>query len=120
MKYCKSCGAELLDEAVVCPKCGVVLDEIKAPLTKNKFAVAGFVLSIVAMFINMYAVPAVLGLVFSIIGLIQITKGSYKGKGLAVAGIIISVVAIGYDIVYYTVIEPAMEEFLNDLLESMQ
>lgn len=26
MKYCVKCGAELRDEAVVCPKCGCMVD----------------------------------------------------------------------------------------------
>ncbi|MDY5820066.1 MAG: hypothetical protein SPJ70_02005 [Candidatus Borkfalkiaceae bacterium] len=26
MKYCVKCGAELCDEAVVCPKCGCMVD----------------------------------------------------------------------------------------------
>lgn len=27
MKYCSKCGNELLDEAVICPKCGCSIDE---------------------------------------------------------------------------------------------
>ena len=26
MKYCTKCGAELVDEAVVCTKCGCIVD----------------------------------------------------------------------------------------------
>jgi len=26
MKYCAKCGAEIMDEAVVCPKCGCLVD----------------------------------------------------------------------------------------------
>lgn len=31
MKYCSKCGAELLDEAVMCPKCGAEQESIQKP-----------------------------------------------------------------------------------------
>lgn len=122
MKYCAHCGAELLDEAVICPKCGCSTDansEMVREMNKNVFAIAGFVLSLVAMFINMYAVPAVIGLVLSIIGLIQINKGGYKNKGLAIAGIVLGAIALVYDIVYYTVLLPIIEELLNSMFSGV-
>ena len=33
MKYCAKCGNELLDEAVVCPKCGCAVEGVKNPVT---------------------------------------------------------------------------------------
>lgn len=33
MKYCKKCGAELVDEAVICPKCGCAVED--QPVTSN-------------------------------------------------------------------------------------
>ena len=33
MKYCAKCGNELLDEAVVCPKCGCAVEEVKNSVT---------------------------------------------------------------------------------------
>ncbi len=35
MKYCKHCGAEVADEAVICPKCGCSLTN-ENPLTTAK------------------------------------------------------------------------------------
>ena len=35
MKYCYKCGNEVLDEAVVCPKCGVSL-EAQSTAKKNE------------------------------------------------------------------------------------
>lgn len=29
MKYCKRCGAELVDEAIICTKCGCSVEEKK-------------------------------------------------------------------------------------------
>ena len=120
MKYCRSCGAELLDEAVICPKCGVATSEVQAASKKNSYATAGFVLSIISLFITMYGIPAVLGLIFSIIGLIQCNKGNFSNKKLAVAGIIISAIAIVWGILYIVVIGPALMEVLEEILNSLQ
>ena len=116
MKYCKTCGAELVDDAVVCPKCGVATEVQAVELKKNKYAIAGFVLALVALFINLYTIPAILGLVFSIMGLIQIKKGGYKNRGLAIAGIVLAAIALVWDILYYAVIGPMMQELLNNIM----
>jgi len=56
---------------------------------KNGFAVAGFVLSI----------TAVLGLIFSLLGLSRAGKVGGKGKGLAVAGLVLSILfGIGWGV----------------------
>jgi len=49
----------------------------------NGFAIAGFILSF-------FGITAILGFIFSIIGLNQIKRTGEKGKGLATAGVIIS------------------------------
>lgn len=33
--YCSKCGNEILDEAVVCPKCGCLVEGKKAPALRN-------------------------------------------------------------------------------------
>lgn len=115
MKYCKFCGAELLDESVICPRCGNNVAEGPVALKKNAMAIAGFVLGLVAMFINAYAIPAVIGLVLSIVGFVQIKKGGYRNRGLAIAGIVLCAIAIFWDIIYYAAVEPLMEEMLNNM-----
>ena len=83
MKYCQNCGTQLEDNAYVCPTCGMRTDPVSAPVptsTTNTFAVVGFILA--------FFMP-ILGLIFSIIGLSKV-KECNSGKGLAVAGIIIS------------------------------
>jgi hypothetical protein len=52
---------------------------------KNGFAVAGFVLSLLPL----------LGLIFSILGLVRAGKIGGKGKGLAIAGLVLSIVIGG-------------------------
>lgn len=34
MKYCSQCGAQLVDEAVVCPKCGCAVDPYASPKSR--------------------------------------------------------------------------------------
>lgn len=52
--------------------------------------VAGFVLSLIGFFINPFAIPSLLGTVFSSIGL----KG--KTKGLAIAGLVLGIIGSIY------------------------
>ena len=84
--FCKNCGSQIDDNAVVCPHCGVATQNLNATTQKssNGFAVAGFVLSFFF---------AVLGLIFSIIGLNK-AKTTGSGKGLSIAGLVISLVWI--------------------------
>ncbi|HMS23898.1 MAG TPA: DUF4190 domain-containing protein [Candidatus Saccharibacteria bacterium] len=58
-------------------------DQVKTPQKTNALAVIGLV--------SAFFVPLV-GLVLSIIGLVQVNKKKEKGKGLAIAGIVSSVV----------------------------
>ena len=59
----------------------------------NGMCKVGFILSLVG--IITFALTSLFGLIFSIVGLIQASSKKQKGKGLAVAGIIISVVLMG-------------------------
>ena len=36
MKYCSHCGTQLLDEAVVCPKCGCPTESKKPVVSENR------------------------------------------------------------------------------------
>ncbi len=63
----------------------------------NVLAITGFVLSLVSLLINPIAVLSILGLIFSAIGLSKV-KVVNSGKGLAIAGIIISILSTIYSI----------------------
>jgi len=56
-------------------------------------ALAGFILSIVSIFLGILFIPEILGLIFSIVGLSQ-AKKTKAPRGLAIAGIIISAVVL--------------------------
>lgn len=93
MKYCARCGAELYDEAVICIKCGCPVDGMKTPYTSQKsnsyntLAIVGFILSFLYTLV---------GLILSIIAYKQIKDSGEKGKGLAVAGIVISSISVAF------------------------
>lgn len=89
--FCRNCGKEVSDNAVVCPYCGAQLSEFKAgnePENKEYsiMAIVGLVLS---FFFSLA------GLVCSIIGYKQCVNENKNGKGFALAGIIISALSVG-------------------------
>lgn len=129
MSYCSKCGAQVNDDATYCHKCGSPLENnspggqnpwyIKPvePTRNNngmnRFAILGFIFSMCSFFIS----PA-LGLVFSIIGLIQTKKNKARGKGFAIAGIIVSGIAmlINLVMVVYILLHPELlDSFLNGI-----
>lgn len=103
--YCKNCGTEL-DENNVCPNCPVQEEENNQILLdsnaggikpeQKKYSgncIAGFVLSLVGFIV--FAIPCgVLGLVFSCLGMKEADANSRKGKGLAISGLVVSILDI--------------------------
>ena len=89
--FCKYCGKEVNENAVICPNCGVATDNYNkatvAPEQKNTMALIGFILSFFV---------AIAGLVISIIAYKNAKKPEYNGDGksFALAGIIISAVSL--------------------------
>ena len=94
MKYCVHCGAELLDEAVICPKCYSDVAEIntgkKSEVTWCGLAIGGFIVSFFS---------GIAGLIMSIVGLTRIRSNGLNGKNLAIAGIVISGVHLAITLV---------------------
>lgn len=108
--FCKNCGKEIDDNAVICPDCGVPTDKFKteaapadgqaAVQKTNVFAIIGFVLSLVAfafIFIQVvvFWILAIAALTLSILGLVWSAKKGWNLKGLAIAGVVISAVDVG-------------------------
>lgn len=93
--FCKNCGKELCENAVICPGCGVVTDnmaKVVQPKTEqpesNGMAIAGFICS--------FFVP-LLGWIFGGIGLSRSAKRNGKGKGFSIAALAI---ATGMFVIY--------------------
>lgn len=94
--YCKHCGKEINDNAIVCPNCGVATDNMAkatpVPAQKNTMALVGFILS--------FFMPLV-GLILSVLGYKNAQKPEYSGDGksMALAGIIIGAVSMGIGLI---------------------
>ena len=81
--YCRKCGREIDDNAYACPNCGALTHEENAEQGSNTKALVGFIFA--------FFIPLV-GLIVSILGLRDAPKFNGDRKGLATAGIVISVV----------------------------
>ncbi|MCH5156540.1 MAG: zinc-ribbon domain-containing protein [Clostridiales bacterium] len=92
MKYCKSCGAELVDEAVICPKCGVAVEGSVQEKGQNKLGLVGFILSF-------FTGPV--AFILSLIGLIQGKKNGEK-VGFAIAGLVLSAISLVFAIIIWS------------------
>jgi len=108
--YCSKCGAKVNEGESFCSQCGEPLNkneennvevvnesnvvstnsEVKSNNTSSvpmdSFAIAGFALSLCGL--------SILGLIFSAISYSRISKGLTRGRGFALAGLIISIVSM--------------------------
>lgn len=127
-KFCTGCGKELHETDYACANCGkkvndVVMETFNAQSMEqanqsrvnmqgtnggvnnvkknNGLAIAGFVLSIIS--IPCCGLTSFLGIILSIIGLVQINKQDEGGKGYAIAGIIISGIMFLFLVVLYLI-----------------
>ena len=100
--FCKNCGKEISDNAVICTNCGTPTDNMAqatssatANQTKNAngFAIAGLVLGLVGFIGGNYffLIPGIVGLVLSIVGMVK--SKQYATPGLALAALIVSIIA---------------------------
>ncbi len=102
--FCKKCGSEINDDAVVCVNCGCAvkddLNAIQQPEKKkiNVLCLLGFIFSLVSLLLSLFGLIPVAGFVLSIIGLVQATRRKEKLKGLGIAGIAISSITLIYAI----------------------
>jgi uncharacterized membrane protein YvbJ len=101
--YCPKCGEKNPDDSKFCSKCGAALVATPAPAPAptpraaagertSGMAITALIMGILGFFINPLAILAV---IFGIIGLNQTNKDpSLKGRGMAVAGLVLGIVAI--------------------------
>ena len=108
-RFCSNCGSEVGLDDNVCGNCGNVINNNASipvnnsqPIQNNQtdgFAVAGFILSLVS--ILCCGGTSFLGLIFSIIGLVNCNNTGKGGKGLAIAGIVLSAIILILIVLFY-------------------
>lgn len=102
-----------------------------APLGTSGMAVAALVLGIVGVLTsyipianNGSFVMGILGVIFAIIGIVGINKGKKKGRGLAIAGLVLSIVTLVVVLItqsfYGAVLDSAQESMQNASRTSTQ
>ena len=105
-KFCVNCGQEVPAGNNVCTNCGtpvnggnttVVVNNTQ-PTQSNGFALAGFIVSLVSTFLCCGSLNTI-SLILSIVGLVKAKDYSGAGKGLAIAGIVISAIVIVISII---------------------
>jgi hypothetical protein len=90
---------------------------------KNGFGTTGFVLGLVGLLLSFLPIIGVvawplviLGLVFSILGLLRATKGAATNKGLAIAGIVLSAIGLVICIAWTALFGATVNAINNDKL----
>jgi len=91
MTFCRNCGAVLAPDISACPRCGkpaasLAYPQRPAPPETNICAILGFVTA-------WLPIPFA-WLVLGIIGLAQCDRHGHKGRGLAIAGILLRVLLL--------------------------
>lgn len=137
--YCKNCGNNISDNAVVCPNCGVQVGELKpsaaeqtasAPQKGNAVGLIGFILSVVgAVFWVISLIPTVAstalmwiaicldiaGIVCSAIGRKKAKKENARFGGLSLAGLAVGIVFISLT-VFFLILGVAMLASVGSML----
>ena len=103
--FCIKCGKQLEEGTSFCPSCGTSQESIATPPVSNSYqpqesastntmAIVGFVVSIISLLINFWGIIGIAATILSVLGYINSSKNGQKGKGLALAGIIIGAISI--------------------------
>ena len=87
--FCKYCGNEINEKAIVCPNCGVAVNNTICHSSEQKTNVLAIVGLIMAFFMP------IAGLICSIIGYKKAEEYSDNSKPMALAGIIIRSIIMG-------------------------
>ena len=94
--WCRNCGKEINDEAVICPHCGVQqkqAEKVEEKLPVNGLGIAGFVVGLLSCWLGIYfCIASIVGVALSAAGLAVAKKHSVNG--LAIAGLVISIITL--------------------------
>lgn len=94
--YCKECGNYLDEKSLFCNKCGISTMVIKKSTQANVLSIVGLIVACISFFLNFWGIVGIAAVILSSFALIQINKTGEKGKGMAIAGILIGSFQIIY------------------------
>lgn len=112
--YCTNCGKQIDDGAMFCPECGTRMiqgqeqvhsaepmyrQQATSNAKLNIMAIIGFVIACVSLLLNFWGIVGIVALVFSVVGLVQVSGGNGKGKGFAIAGIAVGGFSVLYGVI---------------------
>ena len=107
--FCPSCGEKNTTDSKFCPNCGATFtSSVNNNVDTNTYsgiAVAGFVTGLSSLLINFMGLVGLVATILSAVGLTKTGEGKQKGKGMAVAGLIVGIISVIYgifQIVYYS------------------
>ena len=112
-KFCPKCGTENTTNSKFCPNCGESMGEVttnnavvvNAGEKTSGLAVAGFVTGLSSLLINIMGLVGLVDTILSAVGLTKTGPGKDKGRGMAVAGLILGILSVIYgvfQIIYYS------------------
>ncbi len=120
--YCYNCGKELENETTICPECGATQPAQEKestadpynyePLNKNNpeidqyniLCVIGMVISCISLVFRLHGLTAVAGIIVSVLGLLDYPKKNEKGRGFAIAGIVIGAISLVFSLILLLVV----------------
>ena len=126
---CKNCGEHNAEDARYCAKCGAPLSTAVAPSPAaapssavaqpsvqavvyektSGMAITALVLGIISIFLNPLAILAI---IFGAVGIAQTSRPEVKGRGMAVAGLVIGIVVAAVWIILIVLFSAAFSFFL--------
>lgn len=102
------------------------MEETKNNKKSSVLAIVGLVLAIIGVLLS--AVPiinnfafllAILGLIFGIVGIVQTKKGKRKGRGLAIAAVILSIICFAVVLVSQQIYGSVLDKASESINESV-
>ena len=101
---CPKCNRKNDDTAIFCIYCWkeMKLEEIKeVKIVRprlNPLALAGFIVSMASVSVGLFGLGGIVGIVLSSIGLSKVKKNNERGRGFAIAGLIVGIIAVIFGI----------------------
>ena len=114
--FCPYCGTENTNKANFCPNCGAQMNNIAPPPVPqmnpnymppnmypqnktNGVALAGFITAMVSLVLNFWGIVGIVATVLSGVGISKTGPGKEKGRGLAIAGLVVGIFSILYGLI---------------------